>query len=237
MHGKGLLTRDERAFACLCGRAEQKATQGGLLKDLIRKAFAGSGKALVLAALREGHVSKRDRAEIEALLREESRTSRAGTSGERAAAGRRLGAGHGLAGVSLASLGHPLRHGRAAVADPAAGCAAALRAVLRRAAAVRGDVRRRCGACLSRVAGGGAGGRRVAALVRNVAAVVRHGLAGRRGAGRLARLGRHGVAAAPAARQPALDGRGLASPRRRPGAPHAPAAKVGLRLVRGFARR
>lgn len=44
-----------------------------MLKDLIRKAFAGSGKALVLAALREGHVSKRDRAEIEALLREESK--------------------------------------------------------------------------------------------------------------------------------------------------------------------
>ena len=56
-----------------CGRAEPEATQGGLLKDLIRKAFAGSGKALVLAALREGHVSKRDRAEIEALLREESK--------------------------------------------------------------------------------------------------------------------------------------------------------------------
>ena len=70
--------------------AQKKATQGGLLKDLIRKAFAGSGKALVLAALREGHVSKRDRAEIEALLREEA-TNRAGTSGERVGAGRRLG--------------------------------------------------------------------------------------------------------------------------------------------------
>ena len=73
MHGKGLLTRDERAFACHAAAQSQKATQGGLLKDLIRKAFAGSGKALVLAALREGHVSKRDRAEIEALLREESK--------------------------------------------------------------------------------------------------------------------------------------------------------------------
>ena len=48
----------------------QKATQGGLVKDLIGKAFAGSGKALVLAALREGHVSKKERAEIEALLRD-----------------------------------------------------------------------------------------------------------------------------------------------------------------------
>lgn len=74
MHGKGLLTRDESERSHVHAAAQsQKATQGGLLKDLIRKAFAGSGKALVLAALREGHVSKRDRAEIEALLREESK--------------------------------------------------------------------------------------------------------------------------------------------------------------------
>jgi predicted transcriptional regulator len=74
MHGKGLLTRDESERSHVYAAAQsQKATQGGLLKDLIRKAFAGSGKALVLAALREGHVSKRDRAEIEALLREENK--------------------------------------------------------------------------------------------------------------------------------------------------------------------
>ena len=71
---QGLLTRDESERSHVYAAAQsQKATQGGLLKDLIRKAFAGSGKALVLAALREGHVSKRDRAEIEALLREESK--------------------------------------------------------------------------------------------------------------------------------------------------------------------
>ncbi|OZI37499.1 BlaI/MecI/CopY family transcriptional regulator [Bordetella genomosp. 10] len=74
MHGKGLLARDERERSHVYAAAQsQKATQGGLVKDLIRKAFAGSGKALVLAALREGHVSKQDRAEIEALLRGEDK--------------------------------------------------------------------------------------------------------------------------------------------------------------------
>jgi hypothetical protein len=38
-----------------------------LLKDLIAKAFAGSGKALVLAALK-GHVSAKERADIQKLL-------------------------------------------------------------------------------------------------------------------------------------------------------------------------
>ena len=72
MAGPADARRGERSHVYAAAQS-QKATQGGLLKDLIRKAFAGSGKALVLAALREGHVSKRDRAEIEALLREESK--------------------------------------------------------------------------------------------------------------------------------------------------------------------
>lgn len=72
MHGKGLLTRDETERSHVYAAAQsQKATQGGLVKDLISKAFAGSGKALVPAALREGHVSRKDRAEIEALLRDD----------------------------------------------------------------------------------------------------------------------------------------------------------------------
>ncbi len=71
MHGKGLLTRDERERSHVYAAAQsQKTTQGGLVQDLIRKAFAGSGKALVLAALRDGHVSRQERAEIEALLRD-----------------------------------------------------------------------------------------------------------------------------------------------------------------------
>ncbi|WP_371866515.1 BlaI/MecI/CopY family transcriptional regulator [Pseudoduganella dura] len=72
MHGKGLVTRDESARAHVYAPAqEQDSMQTSLLKDLIHKAFAGSGKALVLAALRGGHVSARERAEISALLDEE----------------------------------------------------------------------------------------------------------------------------------------------------------------------
>jgi predicted transcriptional regulator len=69
MHGKGLLTRDESARAHVYAPAQaQDSIQTSLLKELIQKAFAGSGKALVLAALRGGHVSERERAEIAALL-------------------------------------------------------------------------------------------------------------------------------------------------------------------------
>ncbi len=69
MHGKGLLTRDESARSHVYAPAQtQTSLQRSLLKDLIQKAFAGSGKSLVLAALR-GHVSKEERAEIEAILR------------------------------------------------------------------------------------------------------------------------------------------------------------------------
>ncbi|AOY95372.1 BlaI/MecI/CopY family transcriptional regulator [Cupriavidus sp. USMAA2-4] len=70
MHGKGLLERDESERSHVYAPAQsQKSTQASLLKDLISKAFAGSGKALVLAALRGGHVSQQERAEIEDLLR------------------------------------------------------------------------------------------------------------------------------------------------------------------------
>ena len=72
MHTKGLLTRDESQRAHIYAPAqEQDSTQTNLLKDLIQKAFSGSGKALVLAALRGGHVSKKERAEIQALLDQE----------------------------------------------------------------------------------------------------------------------------------------------------------------------
>ncbi len=68
MHSKGLLTRDERERSHVYAPAHsQNALQTSLLKDLIQKAFSGSGKALVLAALR-GHVTKEERAEIEQFL-------------------------------------------------------------------------------------------------------------------------------------------------------------------------
>jgi predicted transcriptional regulator len=68
MHAKGLLTRDESQRAHVYAPAQpQDAMQTNLVKELINKAFSGSGKELVLAALR-GHVSKEERAEIQAIL-------------------------------------------------------------------------------------------------------------------------------------------------------------------------
>jgi len=71
MHGKGLLIRDDSQRSHVYAPAQaQDALQTSLLKDLIQKAFAGSAKALVLAALRGG-LSKKDRADIERLLQED----------------------------------------------------------------------------------------------------------------------------------------------------------------------
>ncbi len=68
MHAKGLLTRDESCRPQLYAPAQkQDKLQTHLLKDLIAKAFAGSGKALVLAALK-GHVSAQEKADIQKLL-------------------------------------------------------------------------------------------------------------------------------------------------------------------------
>ncbi|MDT9000856.1 BlaI/MecI/CopY family transcriptional regulator [Paucibacter sp. APW11] len=73
MHGKGLLSRDEsqrpHVYACV---QSQEAQQTHLLKDLIAKAFAGSGKALVMAALKT-HVSKKEREEIQRFLHGEGK--------------------------------------------------------------------------------------------------------------------------------------------------------------------
>ena len=70
MHTKGLLTRDETQKSHVYAAAqEQDSLQTNLLKDLIHKAFSGSAKDLVMAALR-GHVSKEEKAEIQKLLNE-----------------------------------------------------------------------------------------------------------------------------------------------------------------------
>ena len=70
MHAKGLLTRDESQRSHVYAAAHaQDALQTNLLKELIQKAFAGSGKALVLAALND-HVTDTEREEIKRLLRE-----------------------------------------------------------------------------------------------------------------------------------------------------------------------
>jgi len=71
MHTKGLLTRDESERSHVYAPAQaQDSLQTNLLKDLMQKAFAGSAKALVMAALKSG-ISKKERAEIEQLLKED----------------------------------------------------------------------------------------------------------------------------------------------------------------------
>lgn len=68
MHSKGQLRRDESQKAHVYAAVEEQDTlQNNLVKDLIQKAFSGSAKALVLAALRS-HVSKEEREEIQKFL-------------------------------------------------------------------------------------------------------------------------------------------------------------------------
>ncbi len=70
MHGKGLLLRDESQRSHVYAAAHARdALQTNLLRDLIHKAFAGSGKDLVLAAL-SAHVTEREREEIARFLDE-----------------------------------------------------------------------------------------------------------------------------------------------------------------------
>jgi predicted transcriptional regulator len=74
MHGKGLLVRDDSQRSHVYAPAQaQESMRTGLLRDLIHKAFAGSGKDLVMAALRDGHVSRKEREEIRKLLLKEDK--------------------------------------------------------------------------------------------------------------------------------------------------------------------
>ncbi|PNE59694.1 BlaI/MecI/CopY family transcriptional regulator [Paraburkholderia fungorum] len=73
MHAKGLLTRDESERSHVYAPAQsQNALQTSLLKDLIHKAFSGSGKSLVMAALRK-HVTQEEREEIRKFLHKDKR--------------------------------------------------------------------------------------------------------------------------------------------------------------------
>ena len=68
MHGKGLLARDESDRSHVYAPAQAPdSMRRGLLTDLIHKAYAGSGKDLVMAALR-AHVSEDERREIQKFL-------------------------------------------------------------------------------------------------------------------------------------------------------------------------
>ena len=71
MHTKGLLIRDESERSHVYAPAQpQDSLQTNLLKDLMQRAFAGSAKALVLAALKSG-ISRKERDEIEELLKQD----------------------------------------------------------------------------------------------------------------------------------------------------------------------
>ena len=71
MHGKGLLVRDESERSHVYAPSQaRESVRTNLLQELIQKAYAGSGKELVMAALR-GHVSAAERAEIQAFLEED----------------------------------------------------------------------------------------------------------------------------------------------------------------------
>lgn len=71
MHGKGLLKRDESQRSHIYAAAQpQGSLQTRLLDDLIHKAFSGSGKDLVMAALRGDRVSDAEREEIQRFLKE-----------------------------------------------------------------------------------------------------------------------------------------------------------------------
>ena len=73
MHGKGLLSRDESERSHVYAPVHARdALQTNLLQDLMQRAFSGSAKALVLAALKSG-ISKKERAEIEQLLKDEDK--------------------------------------------------------------------------------------------------------------------------------------------------------------------
>jgi predicted transcriptional regulator len=73
MHGKGLLVRDESERSHVYAPAqEQESLRTNLLRDLIHKAYSGSGKELVMAALR-GHVSREEKEEIRKLLQEDGK--------------------------------------------------------------------------------------------------------------------------------------------------------------------
>jgi predicted transcriptional regulator len=71
MHTKGLLIRDDSGRSHVYAPAyTQDSLQANLLKDLMQRAFSGSAKALVLAALKSG-ISKKEREEIENLLKDD----------------------------------------------------------------------------------------------------------------------------------------------------------------------
>jgi predicted transcriptional regulator len=66
---KGLVTRDDSERSHVYDAARDRAlTQKGLLRDLLDKAFGGSAKELVMAALEEERMDPRAKAQVRDLL-------------------------------------------------------------------------------------------------------------------------------------------------------------------------
>jgi predicted transcriptional regulator len=77
MTDKGLVNRDESERAHVYKAAKPREwTQQQLVGDLLERAFSGSAKALVQGALSSSKASKKELAEIQALLRIYSREDR-----------------------------------------------------------------------------------------------------------------------------------------------------------------
>jgi predicted transcriptional regulator len=72
MFEKGLVVRDESERSHVYQPVHSKdVMQKGMVSDLLEKAFAGSARDLVLAALKAGRVTAKEKAEIRALLGKE----------------------------------------------------------------------------------------------------------------------------------------------------------------------
>jgi predicted transcriptional regulator len=66
---KGLVTRDDTERSHVYAAARDRAsTQQGLLRDLLDKAFGGSARELVMAALEEERMDPRSKAKVRDLL-------------------------------------------------------------------------------------------------------------------------------------------------------------------------
>lgn len=77
MAEKGLVTRDETARAHLYAAAQEEGeTQSRLVGDLVRKAFDGSARNLVLHALSTERASEEELSEIRLMLDELERRKR-----------------------------------------------------------------------------------------------------------------------------------------------------------------
>lgn len=69
MHEKALATRDDSERSHVYAAAKDRAaTQKGLLRDLLDKAFGGSARELVMAALEEERMDPRAKAQVRDLL-------------------------------------------------------------------------------------------------------------------------------------------------------------------------